>query len=45
MLLQKNETVEIMQGFLMKSIKTELEELHALNMPRQSMPKHKIFNE
>lgn len=30
MLLQKNETVEIMQGYLMKSINTELKELHAL---------------
>lgn len=45
MLLQKNETVESMQGYLMQSIKTELEELHALNMRRQNMPKYNIFNE
>ncbi|EHM68607.1 hypothetical protein SEVCU071_2196 [Staphylococcus epidermidis VCU071] len=44
-MLQKNETVEIIQGYLMKSINTELEELHALNMPLQSMPKYNIFNE
>ncbi|EKS26393.1 hypothetical protein HMPREF9281_02339 [Staphylococcus epidermidis BVS058A4] len=44
-MLQKNETVEAMQGYLMKSINTELEELHALNMLRQNMPKHNIFNE
>ena len=30
MLLQKNETVEAMQGYLMQSIKAELEETHAL---------------
>ncbi|MGX0019576.1 replication initiator protein/RepA-like protein [Staphylococcus hominis] len=45
MLLQKNETVEAMQGYLMQSIKTELEELHALNMRRQNMHKYNIFNE
>lgn len=44
-LLQKNETVEAMQGYLMQSIKTELEEIHALNMRRQNMPKYNIFNE
>ncbi|MBA9941725.1 replication protein, partial [Ralstonia insidiosa] len=38
MLLQKNETVEAMQGYLMQSIKSELEEIHALNMRRQNMP-------
>ncbi|WP_057534287.1 replication initiator protein A, partial [Streptococcus pneumoniae] len=37
MLLQKNETVEAMQGYLMQSIKAELEEIHALNMRRQNM--------
>ena len=45
MLLQKNETVEAMQGYLMQSIKTELEELHALNMRRQNMTRYNIFNE
>ena len=44
MLLQKNETVEAMQGYLMQSIKAELEEIHALNMRRQNMPKYNIFN-
>ncbi|NDP54723.1 replication initiator protein A [Staphylococcus aureus] len=45
MLLQKNETVEAMQGYLMQSIKAELEETHALNMRRQNIPKYNIFNE
>ncbi|MDW8544530.1 replication initiator protein A (plasmid) [Staphylococcus sp. KG4-3] len=45
MLLQKNETVEAMQGYLMQSIKAELEETHALNMRRQNIPKHNIFNQ
>lgn len=45
MLLQKNETVEAMQGYLMQSIKAELEEIHALNMRRQNMPKHNIFKQ
>ena len=45
MLLQKNETVEAMQGYLMQSIKAELEEIHALNMRRQNMKQHNIFNQ
>jgi len=45
MLLQKHETVEAMQGYLMQSIKAELEEIHALNMRRQNIPKYNIFNE
>ncbi|MEY8604771.1 replication initiator protein A [Staphylococcus nepalensis] len=45
MLLQKHETVEAMQGYLMQSIKAELEEIHALNMRRQNIPKHNIFNQ
>lgn len=45
MLLQKNETVEAMQGYLMQSIKAELEEIHALYMRRQNMTKYNIFNE
>ena len=45
MLLQKNETVEAMQGYLMKSIKAELEEIHTLNMRHQNMKKHNIFNQ
>lgn len=45
MLLQKNESVEEMQGYLMQSIKAELEEIHALNMRRQNIPKYNIFNQ
>ncbi|MBM2659761.1 replication initiator protein A [Staphylococcus pseudoxylosus] len=45
MLLQKNETVEAMQGYLMQSIKAELEETHALYMRRQNMKQHNIFNQ
>ncbi|WP_440862278.1 hypothetical protein, partial [Streptomyces mutabilis] len=45
MLLQKNETVEAMQGYLMQSIKAELEGIHTLNMRRQNMKKHNIFNQ
>jgi len=45
MLLQKNESVEAMQAYLMQSIKSELEEVHALNMRRQSMSKYNVFNE
>ncbi|PTE96774.1 replication protein [Staphylococcus epidermidis] len=44
MMLQKNETVEAMQGYLMQSIKTELEEIYALHMRRQNMSQHNIFN-
>lgn len=44
MLLQKNETVDAMQGYLMQSIKAELEEIHALHMRRQNMNQHNIFN-
>ena len=45
MLIQKNETVEAMQGYLMQSIKAELEEIHALNMRRQNIPQYNIFNQ
>ncbi|PTJ83829.1 replication protein [Staphylococcus succinus] len=45
MLLQKNETVDAMQGYLMQSIKAELEEIHALHMRRQNMNQHNIFNQ
>ena len=44
MLLQKNETVEAMQGYLMQSIKTEFEEIHSLNMRRKNISKYNIFN-
>ncbi len=43
MLLQKNETVEAMQGYLMQSIKAELEETHALYMRRKNMKQYNIF--
>ncbi|MDG0826379.1 replication initiator protein A [Staphylococcus equorum] len=45
MLLQKNETIEAMQGYLMQSIKAEFEETHALYMRRQNMKQHNIFNQ
>ncbi|PTK90473.1 replication protein [Staphylococcus gallinarum] len=45
MLLQKNETVDAMQGYLMQSIKAELEEIHALHMRRQNMNQYNIFNQ
>lgn len=45
MLLQKNESVEAMQGYLMQSIKSELEETHTLNMRRQNLSNYNIFNE
>ncbi|MDX0993211.1 replication protein [Sinorhizobium medicae] len=41
---QKNESVEAMQGYLMRSIKTELEEMHSLNMRRQNAPQNHIFD-
>lgn len=43
-LIQKGENVEAMQGYLMRSIKTELEEMHSLNMRRQNVPKNYIFD-
>lgn len=45
MLLQKNETVEAMQGYLMQSLKAEFEETHTLYMRRQNMKQHNIFNQ
>ena len=43
-LIQKGESVEAMQGYLMRSIKTELEEMHSLNMRRQNAPQNHIFD-
>ncbi|MBF2304059.1 replication initiator protein A [Staphylococcus epidermidis] len=43
-LIQKKERVEAMQGYLMRSIKTELEEMHSLNMRRQNAPQNHIFD-
>lgn len=34
-----------MQSDLMQFIKAEFEEIHVLNIRRQNMPKHNIFNE
>ena len=38
-LIQKEENVEAMQGYLMRSIKSELEEIHSLNMRKKMRPK------
>lgn len=43
-LIQKSESVEMMQGYLMRSVKTELEEMHSLNMRRQNVPQNHIFD-
>ena len=43
-LIQKGESVEAMQGYLMRSIKTELEEMHSLNMRRQNAPQKHILD-
>ena len=43
-LIQKSESVEDMQGYLMRSIKTELEEMNSLNMRRQNAPQNHIFD-
>lgn len=45
MLLQKNETVEAIQGYLMQSIKAEFEETHALYTRRQNMKQYNIFSQ
>lgn len=44
MLIQKEEDVEAMKGYLMKSIKAELEEAHTLTMRRQNNPQYNLFN-
>ncbi|POA06095.1 replication initiator protein A [Staphylococcus caprae] len=44
MLKKKDETVESMQSYLMRCVKSEFEELHAWHMRRQHMPKDNIFN-
>ncbi|MEJ7506227.1 replication initiator protein A [Staphylococcus warneri] len=43
-LIQKRERVETMQGYLMRSIKSELEEMHSLNMRRKNAPQNNLFN-
>ncbi|MBV5222510.1 MULTISPECIES: replication initiator protein A [Staphylococcus] len=45
MLIQKNETVEAMQGYLMKSLKSEFAEMHTLNKRRDNLPIASLFNQ
>jgi hypothetical protein len=45
MLIQKNETVEAMQGYLMKSLKSEFAEVHTLNKRRDHLPITSLFNQ
>lgn len=40
---KKNESVKSMQSYLLRCVKTEFEEIHALNMRRQNMPKNNFF--
>ena len=41
----QKETISSMQGYLMKTILSELEELYSANMRRQNMAKYNIFNQ
>ena len=45
MLIQKDETVEAMQGYLMKSLKSEFAEIHTLNKRRDNLPIASLFNQ
>ncbi|EEE48287.1 replication initiator protein A [Staphylococcus capitis] len=45
MLIQKNESVESMQGYLMKSLKSEFAEMHTLNKRRDHLPITSLFNQ
>ncbi|MFB2182201.1 replication initiator protein A [Staphylococcus aureus] len=45
MLIQKNETVEAMQGYLMKSLKSEFAEMHTLNKRPDHLPITSLFNQ
>ncbi len=45
MLIQKNETVEAMQGYLMKSLKSEFAEMHTLNKRRDHLLITSLFNQ
>ncbi|MEB7367584.1 replication initiator protein A [Staphylococcus borealis] len=45
MLIQKNENVEAMQGYLMKSLKSEFAEMHTLNQRREHLPITSLFNQ
>jgi hypothetical protein len=42
---KKNETVEAMQGYLMKSLKSEFAEVHTLNKRRDHLPITSLFNQ
>ncbi|MEN2056470.1 replication initiator protein A [Staphylococcus haemolyticus] len=44
-LIQKNETVEAMQGYLMRSLKSEFAEVHTLNKRRDNLPIASLFNQ
>ncbi|MGW9965525.1 replication initiator protein A [Staphylococcus hominis] len=44
-LIQKKETVEAMQGYLMKSLKSEFAEVHTLNKRRDHLPITSLFNQ
>lgn len=44
-LIQKNESVEAMQGYLMKSLKSEFAEVHTLNKRRDHLPITSLFNQ
>ena len=43
--LIQNETVEAMQGYLMKSLKSEFAEVHTLNKRRDHLPITSLFNQ
>ena len=43
-LKKKNESVQSMQSYLMRCIKSEFEEIHVLTKRQQNMPKYNIFN-
>ncbi|RQX44539.1 replication protein [Staphylococcus capitis] len=45
MLIQKKETVDAMQGYLMKSLKSEFAEVHTLNKRRDHLPITSLFNQ
>ena len=45
MLIQKKETVKAMQGYLMKSLKSEFAEMHTLNKRRDHLPITSLFNQ
>jgi len=45
MLIRKNENVEAMQGYLMKSLKSEFAEMHTLNKRRDHLPITSLFNQ